>query len=38
MTREEVEKQLAPSRLSGLHPPVTQAIPPVVDLKAEPSD
>ncbi|WP_208008697.1 aspartate ammonia-lyase [Agromyces protaetiae] len=36
MTREAVEKQLSPSRLSGLHP-VTQAIP-IIDLKAEPSE
>jgi len=36
MTREEVVKQLSPSRLSGLQP-VTRAIP-VIDLKGEPSE
>jgi fumarate hydratase class II len=36
MSRQEVERQLAPSRLSGIHP-ITTAIP-VVDLQGEPSE
>jgi aspartate ammonia-lyase len=36
MTRVDVERQLLPARLSGVHP-VTQAIP-VVDLEGEPSE
>ena len=36
MTRHDVERQLAPSRLSGIHP-ITQAIP-VIDLHGEPSE
>ncbi|WP_438856277.1 aspartate ammonia-lyase [Agromyces sp. M3QZ16-3] len=36
MTREDVTRQLMPSRLSGVHP-ITQAIN-VVELKGEPSD
>jgi aspartate ammonia-lyase len=36
MTRHDVERQLAPSRLSGIHP-ITTAIP-VIDLQGEPSE
>ncbi|MDQ0574908.1 aspartate ammonia-lyase [Agromyces albus] len=36
MTRPDVERQLAPSRLSGMHT-ITQAIP-VVDVQGEPSE
>ena len=36
MTREEVTRHLAPSRLSGAQP-ITQAVP-VIDRKGEPSD
>ena len=36
MTRDDVEKQLSPSRLSGMHP-ITSAIP-VIDLQGEPSE
>jgi aspartate ammonia-lyase len=36
MTRHDVERHLAPSRLSGMHP-ITTAIP-VIDLQGEPSE
>jgi len=36
MTRHDVERQLAPSRLSGIHP-ITTAIP-VIDLQGEPHE
>lgn len=36
MTRTDVMRQLAPSRLSGIHP-ITQTIP-VIDLQGEPSE
>jgi aspartate ammonia-lyase len=36
MTRSDVERHLAPSRLSGMHP-TTTAIP-VIDLQGEPSE
>jgi aspartate ammonia-lyase len=36
MTRDEVVRQLAPSRLSGIRP-ITTSIP-VIDLQGEPSE